>query len=146
MSAWGLGRSSVPSRDYGAKPDSKGLESFVGAVIQMIPADIVAGYVAISALAPSSTPLPQLIVAAVFLALTPLVVFVGYRNSPHRTRLDRPPVARSIIAATSFLVWVASIPLGPIQQVLGYPDWVRGLVLVVGTIVLSVLLPPPRAR
>jgi hypothetical protein len=86
----------------------------------------------------------QLAVALIFLLLTPSVVFIAFWNSPERPKGEGPPVARLLIATASFVLWIAAIPLGPLQAAFGYEDWLRALLLVGGTIIFTLLIPGPK--
>jgi hypothetical protein len=152
LSAFGLGLEAGASRkagelSYGGSQtaDVSGIQQFLGRLVSYIPADIVGGYVVvigfISASAKSNT--AQWVIAAVFLALTPVVVVTTYLSKV--TDGDRKPARwpwyRVAGSAVAFCTWVFALPASPFDSIGGYAPWLRPLIMVVVTILLTCLAP-----
>jgi hypothetical protein len=152
LSAFGLGLEAAARRNpsqpaYGGsqRVDSTGIQHFLGRLIGYIPADIVGGYVVVIGFLahPARSNTPQWIIAAFFLALTPLVV-VGTYISNVSTANRKPrkwPWFRVIGSMVAYCAWVFALPASPFESIGVYGAWLRPLVMVTVTIGLTYLAP-----
>lgn len=130
MTAYALGRTVGDELRYGAD-DSPSYQQFLGRLLEFIPGDVVAGYVVILGLLPaSSSSTAEWTTAIVFAVLAPLIVILGSSTLGSRVFF------RAAAAFVAFGVWVLALPGSPIT---GADGWLRSLVLVVVTILLTVI-------
>ena len=117
---------------------------FIGRLLEFIPGDIVAGYVAVLPFlpVPDESYLPQWTTASVFLALAPIIVALGFIRE---RRLEKKavwawkewPWFRLAAAPLAFAAWVFALPNSPVNDFGTVPGWLQSLVLVGTTIVVS---------
>jgi uncharacterized membrane protein SirB2 len=146
MTAIGLGINAGTNRQLFAVATDDTKAKFLGKVLNYIPGDVVAGYVAVIALTDSSNDQwgPEWLTAAVFFVLAPIVVVAFFFSSFKKTHNAKPtksdyPVYRIIVAPIAFTTWVFSLPSSPFQDFGEIADYARTLVLIAGAIGLGVL-------
>jgi hypothetical protein len=141
VSAIGMGRAAANAN---VKPLNGAQTDYLGKLVQYIPADIVAGYVAVFALADSgdNNRKAEWIVAYVFLALTPFVVITTFVGQVHKAQRKWPslrewPWFKIIIGMVAYVAWVFALPNTPMLDWGDVTGFAQTLVLVVTTIVLA---------
>jgi hypothetical protein len=122
----------MQSRDgAAARPDG-----FFDRILKYIPADIVAGWVALDGL---SKQLSQ----GVLWGLLVIVAVLAFLWTKKQT--DAPPkppaTMQSVIAALSFLVWAFALQSGPFAAI-QYPAALASAVLIVYTLAIGLVVPP----
>lgn len=152
MSAFGLGFEAGASRkagqlSYGGSQaaGTGEIQQLLGRLISYIPADIVGGYVVVIGFIPttSKSNTAQWIIAAVFLVLTAVIVIATYMSKV--TGMDRRPGRwpwyRVVGSLVAFGTWVFALPASPFESIGGYALWLRPLLMVVVTILLTCFAP-----
>jgi hypothetical protein len=119
---------------------------FLGRLIAYIPADIVAGYVAVFALVDGSDPdfSQEWITFAVFLALTPIVLVAVFLRETRRKGqrglgLRDWPWLDIAIAMIAFVAWAFALPDTPFRDLADITGFWQMLVLVATTLVLAAI-------
>ena len=131
MSAFALGRSHASEKRYGSSQDG-GYQQFLGRLVEFIPGDVVAGYVVVLGLIPQDAgDVAIWVTAIVFLAITPAIVVLG-AGTP--VVFTRRLVFRAVAAMIAYCTWVVALPQSPVPDV---PGWLRSLLLIAVTIVLT---------
>ena len=150
MSAYWLGRTAPASSEsalelrYGAPARKEtGIDVFFGRLVQYIPADVVAGYVVVSGFIsePPKPYTPGWITAGVFLAITPVLVIVGYLVAVRKQGAARKFPAFRIDATIAYVTWVFALPGSPFRNLGSYGSWARPLALVAVTVLLTAVSP-----
>lgn len=141
MSAIGLGRQAA---NPGGRTLSGGTADFLGKLVEYIPADIIAGYVAVYALVNGSDAQfrEEWITALVFLVLTPFVVITAFVGEFKKQQQRRPsrhelPWFRIFIAPIAYSAWVFALPDTPARDWGDVTGFWQTLVLVATTLVLA---------
>jgi len=117
----------------GAAPQ---VDGFFDRIIKYIPADIVAGWVALDGL---SKGLAAGVLWGLF-AVVALLAFFWTRKQTHVA--GQPPAIRqSIIAAASFVVWAFALHSGPFGPI-AYPEAYGSIALIVYTLGIGLVVPP----
>ncbi|GAA0474314.1 hypothetical protein Aca07nite_62560 [Actinoplanes capillaceus] len=141
-------RSATVDRQPGATPviNASSITDLGKACLVYIPTEIVTLYVVgTSALnTPGSPPAGgQWLLMIVFLALTPIAVWVSWLAGLRAQRKDRPrrvaewPWVSILLATLAFAIWAFTLPGTPYETVSWYRPQVGSVVLVVGTIVIG---------
>ncbi len=142
MSALGFGRRSAQAPEYGAG-QRRSSSDYMDRLVDMIPADVVGGYVAVAASlkdAPSNSA-SHWICGAVFMTLTPILVLAGFARefqqlNSRSPRVTDMPWKRTTLCMIAFACWVFALPAGPAASSVGDMTWVRAMVLVASALIL----------
>jgi hypothetical protein len=114
----------------GQKPDG-----FFDRIIKYIPADIVAGWVALDGLSAG-------LATGVLWGLFVIVAVFAYFWTLRQTEVPgQPPAVRqSLIAAASFAVWAFALHSGPFRA-MTYPEAYGSIALIVYTLGIGLVVP-----
>lgn len=110
-------------------------DNFLAKVIKYIPAEIIAGYVAISGIldtVKSTVPFHtvQWVIAGILLILTPLwILRLG------RVAGQPLPIYQAIVGAVAFVCWVFALSGGPFSTLSWYSPAYGAIVLVLFTLI-----------
>lgn len=142
MSALGMGRAAARA-DIGTL-GADGGPDLLGRIVQYIPADIVAVYVAVFALVDTDDNIftQEWIVAYIFLALTPFVIITAYisevRKEQHRwPSVGQWPWFKIVVGLVAYAAWVFALPQTPALDWGDIAGLAQTLVLAVTSIVLA---------
>lgn len=131
------------TRSYGARA-VRPKESFLETVTKLIPSEVLIGYTAAVALlcgvvAGPTRLLASWIVFAIGLVVTPLYVASTWDPSAGVRRMEQPfMVPQLVVSAVAFALWAFGLGV-PFDQFAWYADWMGGLSLIVGALVLTVV-------
>ncbi len=135
-----MGRRVITAKDVstfraeGAKPE---LNDYKSKLLKYIPAEIVAGFVAIDGIIKSVTDVPAVVGWIVFLVLFALTPFYIWRITAEP---DKPAATSQIVVATiAFFVWVFAVG-GPFSSLGWYMPLYGAVLLVLYTLAIPVFV------
>jgi len=106
--------------------------SFLTAVLKLIPSEIVAVYVFLQGVLPDRL-LPHLVVAAILVALTPLYLHFA---------MGVGSAAQLVVSTFSMVIWIYALGQGPVRFLKPplYEPWYGSVALAIWTLVPPMLL------